>query len=386
MWLVFRDEGTSLHALLYAQEGGVVQQGLIWRRLVSLPRPQAQRLTAALLVQVLTPVVALGHIGVQHRDIKPGNIFLSPSQRPSHSLQTLGSAQRITGASVRLGDFGSALNASQTHQTLFGAHGPSELDLTAPYAAPEVLAATHHLAIAECVTEAPAEWQECLTHTWPIGQMWPVEAYDAWSVGVTVLEVVLGASPHSSSLAPPPAAMALAETAMQQAWDASMQRLAGTGWATQHVAPEGDWRRAHMHLLHTWLASCFLPPGWLRDTLRRHCSPLRGRPPSWAVHRPVQETLVRAEGVCSMLAALNATRTSEAFVAVAPSSCHPTGPLWPAARARLRKAAWRARCQAGVTVRQGHKHPTPDTGQEGGWWGGLLNPGRNDTGESAGGL
>lgn len=116
----------------------------------------------SILHQLLLAVKACHDRNITHRDIKPENMVVSGgrgSEWPSN-------------LTVRLIDFGSAIDKYSLDH-LYGSSGPSQAEQTAEYAPPEASLSQHWLYF------HPGQ-----THV-----------YDMWSVGIVVLELVLG-TPH----------------------------------------------------------------------------------------------------------------------------------------------------------------------------------------------
>ncbi|KAK9827406.1 hypothetical protein WJX81_008695 [Elliptochloris bilobata] len=186
LWLVFRDEGLSLHALMYSPAaprdasgggtgrtrrggstgggGGAATSAILhpsewWWQLRQ--GPGGEETLRSLLKQTLAALAALHAANVTHRDVKPENLLVRPGRGEG-------------GLHLRLIDFGSALDAHAV-RALYGVAGPSDAQQTREYAPPEALLGRY--------------WQEGalgLKRTWP---------YDMWSLGVSWLEIML-ATPH----------------------------------------------------------------------------------------------------------------------------------------------------------------------------------------------
>jgi serine/threonine protein kinase len=158
LWLVYRDEGTSLSAVLYkVDSGGMRTPSSFWTML------HADTSGVGILRQIweqLLQVTAAAHArGVLHRDIKPGNILLK-ANATGHLI-------------VTLADWSSAVDLHRIHAGYDKRAGPTVLEATEEYAAPEVRLSDGSV---------------------PFRLSFP-EAYDAWSIGATILEIVLGESP-----------------------------------------------------------------------------------------------------------------------------------------------------------------------------------------------
>ncbi|CAM6034463.1 unnamed protein product [Sphagnum compactum] len=175
-WLVFHNEGQSLASLLYTagtggkaedddgQLGGfkVVQPSPWWRWLKTTDAGRTEM--RSIMHQLLLAVKECHDHNITHRDIKPGNMIVRAerdhvSDWPSN-------------LTMRIIDFGSAVDRF-TLKHLYGPSGTSQAEQTAEYAPPEANLGKH--------------WMH----------FHPDQAYmyDLWSVGVVMLELVLG-TPH----------------------------------------------------------------------------------------------------------------------------------------------------------------------------------------------
>ena len=210
VWIVFRDEGESLHHLLYtddattedgpttegdddgeevtvsstvdfgarAGEGAgadetadapplsVVMPSRFWHKIKADSVDGASEAIREILRQVLSSLAELHSIGVTHRDVKPENLIVS--------LRGVGSEGRVGTPLIRLADFGSAdttpigLPPELWPSPL---RRPSRAELTTDYESPEVIFAAQP----DAETDRSA-------------------AYDIWSVGVMLVELVIGTS------------------------------------------------------------------------------------------------------------------------------------------------------------------------------------------------
>ncbi|KAL2652139.1 hypothetical protein R1flu_020267 [Riccia fluitans] len=182
LWLVFRNEGKSLSSLLYSSERAEVEPDLDgsdvyftvvqpspwwhWLKTSSAGRKEMRNL----LRQLLLAVKACHSRNITHRDIKPENMIVS--WKVSQSRESTRKPDHPAKLKMRLIDFGSALDPF-TVKHMYGSSGPSRLEQTNEYAPPEALLGKHWLYF---------NWHRA-------------QAYDMWSVGVVMLELVLG-TPH----------------------------------------------------------------------------------------------------------------------------------------------------------------------------------------------
>ncbi|OAE19503.1 hypothetical protein AXG93_4794s1150 [Marchantia polymorpha subsp. ruderalis] len=155
----------------------VVQPSPWWHWLKSTPAGQKEM--RSILRQLvcfdtgkLLAVKACHSRNITHRDIKPGEIICPPLFRryPLFSAFVANVTQKPEVG--RLIDFGSALDPF-TVKHLYGPSGPSRLEQTNEYAPPEALLGNH----------------------WLYFHSQHAHVYDMWSVGVVMLELVLG-TPH----------------------------------------------------------------------------------------------------------------------------------------------------------------------------------------------
>ncbi|CAM9213865.1 unnamed protein product, partial [Chrysoparadoxa australica] len=163
LWLVFRDEGESLRQMLYTevQSDDYVLSGpsALWRSMKL--DPDGPEVMKDLVRQLLEGVRDLHSRGVLHRDIKPSNILVYPHA----SSDWAAGAEPV----LKIGDFSSAVEDQALDAGLYGEYGPTQMESTMGYAPPEVL----------------FDQQQPYPFDRP-------EAYDLWSVGVTILEMLLG--------------------------------------------------------------------------------------------------------------------------------------------------------------------------------------------------
>ena len=201
LWLVFKDEGVSLHDLIYTRQGdsssesengGGSQAGgggassstsssfvtlrpsHAWLQL----RQQPGHCTLRHIVrQAMEGVAALHRRSVTHRDLKPGNVIIQAAHTDTEAEEGdgHGASSSTTGGrrslpSVRLADFGSAVDAEvlQPHVGLYPESGPSVAEETEGYQPPE----------ASLGGDAFDAYHP--------------PSYDLWSMGVLLLELLLG--------------------------------------------------------------------------------------------------------------------------------------------------------------------------------------------------
>ncbi|CAM9227026.1 unnamed protein product [Ectocarpus sp. 4 AP-2014] len=217
MWLVFRDEGTSLRHYLYTEreaEGFVLHgQSDFWRDMRL--DPEGPEVMKSILRQTLEGTRFLHETGVVHRDLKPSNLIVSlppvaaaaaatttttrhappPGPRTGSgdptgdgrrtggsfesadvggdheqgSSSSTSSSARRTRLLLRVADFSSAVDEGAMPAGLYGAEGPGQSEETLQYAPPEV--------IFDPETAYSAQRPE---------------SYDMWSIGVILLELILG--------------------------------------------------------------------------------------------------------------------------------------------------------------------------------------------------
>jgi len=157
LWLVFEDEGRSLKSFLYRTTGmGLIKPSEFWLRLRKQQNGPSMR--RELARHLVLGIETLARRGIVHRDIKPGNIFITPPRL-------------VDEAPVKIGDFGSAIDDYTLSTGMFGPAGPSREEHTKEYEPPEAAASAD-----------------------------PYTTYfDSWSLGVTCLEILLGSDQFFSS-------------------------------------------------------------------------------------------------------------------------------------------------------------------------------------------
>ncbi|XP_057863607.2 uncharacterized protein LOC131071684 isoform X2 [Cryptomeria japonica] len=186
-WLVFRNEGQSLSKLIYTAEAinqdieneksrrrenvQVLQPSSWWRWLRQTE--EGNELMRSLIQQLLWAVKACHDRNITHRDIKPENMVICMTDKGSGDCQR-GQSGRIWpyNLTMRIIDFGSAMDHF-TLEHLYGVNGPSRAEQTLEYSPPEAL----------------------LQNKWFHGSPLKAMKYDMWSIGVVMLELILG-TPH----------------------------------------------------------------------------------------------------------------------------------------------------------------------------------------------
>ena len=154
-WLVFRDEGVSLQNLLYAMtfhnDNALLEPSAIWKKLRTTQRGAESM--KGLLHQLISSISYLHKQGITHRDIKPSNILINAENE----------------AKLLIADFSSAVSSEAISKGLYGEEGPTTKEESPQYMPPEVL----------------------FSNGIPYDKSLP-ESYDSWSVGVVLLEMILG--------------------------------------------------------------------------------------------------------------------------------------------------------------------------------------------------
>ncbi|PIN06965.1 Serine/threonine protein phosphatase [Handroanthus impetiginosus] len=184
IWLVFRHEGVSLSKLLYTAEevisdsekvrgeGGkrvqILRPSRWWHWLKTTEAGQEE--FRNIIRQLLMALKACHDHNITHRDIKPENMVICFEDQDSGSCSrgSPNSDENYT-TKMRIIDFGSAVN-DFTVAHLYGSVGPSSAEQTSQYAPPEAL----------------------LNVSWYRGPSSVTAKYDMWSVGVVILELILG--------------------------------------------------------------------------------------------------------------------------------------------------------------------------------------------------
>jgi serine/threonine protein kinase len=216
---------------------------VFWLRLRLEASGGGGRVMKTIMHQLVSAAAACQAAGVTHRDIKASNVFLSSVVDQEHRSRDSEASQKTINSSliVRLGDFGSAVDA-HTARCLYGCAGPSQSEETTDYAPPEVrLTANADIPFAR---DAPG-------------------SYDAWSLGVTWLEMLLGV-PAADLFQPPPKQAAIIRQRMvNQPPYKVQQALTVAGMMALCIAPNGTLATIeevhstnhHQHQHHTAVGS-----------------------------------------------------------------------------------------------------------------------------------
>uniref|UniRef100_A0A0E0RA86 protein-serine/threonine phosphatase n=1 Tax=Oryza rufipogon TaxID=4529 RepID=A0A0E0RA86_ORYRU len=185
LWLVYRNEGRSLSKLIYTAEETKLVTGnnnervrhiqvlqpskwWYWLRTTKAGQKQMQNL----LWQLLMGLKACHDRNITHRDIKPENMIICfEDLETGKCLREIPSEAKHNKLNMRLIDFGSAFD-DFTLKHLYDS-GPTRSEQTFEYTPPEAL----------------------LNSSWFQGSKSARLKYDMWSVGVVMLELIVG-SPH----------------------------------------------------------------------------------------------------------------------------------------------------------------------------------------------
>jgi serine/threonine protein kinase len=194
LWIVFKDAGPSLRSYIYTatmSDGFVMyQHSSLWTQLRTMPsfeedphvssRKNAnetktnsarsgiphvgRKIMRVILYEILSAAAILHQKGIVHRDIKPSNIMCNGDAM----LHDIFATDKMPTIECRLGDFSSGWD-HYTADHLY-TNGPSPWEQTDEYAPPE----------------------SYLGPNWiPFSKDKP-QSYDSWSIGVTILELLLG--------------------------------------------------------------------------------------------------------------------------------------------------------------------------------------------------
>uniref|UniRef100_A0A0G4FN13 Protein kinase domain-containing protein n=1 Tax=Chromera velia CCMP2878 TaxID=1169474 RepID=A0A0G4FN13_9ALVE len=211
LWLVFADEGNSLYNQIFVAEeakGGALSRSSFWWSLKS--SPFGQQVFRQIARQTLEGLALLHSRNVTHRDVKLANLLIST---PKGRL------------SIRLADFGSAVQRTREGPvnlhvaSLYGQVGPSEDEETEGYRSPEALFPEFYLGQGGQHSYSSAssssgedgtvdgggfeeEGESFKGRENVMGSLeeeeegghsgWRQPSYDLWSLGVVLLEIVLG--------------------------------------------------------------------------------------------------------------------------------------------------------------------------------------------------
>lgn len=184
IWLVFQNEGTSLSKLIYTTEsmdtdGDVENSDRV--RYIQVLRPSTwwhwlktteagKETMRSLIWQLLMALKSCHDRNITHRDIKLENMVICiEDERTGRCLKGMPSGDKLQHIKMRVIDFGSGIDEF-TMNKLYGSNGPSRSEQTYDYTPPEAL----------------------LNTRWFQGPKSVVQKYDMWSVGVVMLELILG--------------------------------------------------------------------------------------------------------------------------------------------------------------------------------------------------
>lgn len=192
IWLVFHHEGISLSKLIYTVEEAdnsastenaevksvqILRPSNWWYWLKTTKRGQEEM--RSIMWQLLMALKSCHARNITHRDIKPENMVICfEDKETGRCLRDSPSGEKNFTAKMRIIDFGSAIDGF-TMKHLYGSTGPSRSEQTCDYSPPEAL----------------------LNASWYRGSTSNTKKYDMWSVGVVILELILG-SPSVFQLSP----------------------------------------------------------------------------------------------------------------------------------------------------------------------------------------
>ncbi|KAM1278863.1 hypothetical protein ACFX13_031816 [Malus domestica] len=245
IWLVFRYEGVSLSKIMYTVEEDtnaderaekvnhvqMLRPSKWWHWLKTTEAGEEQM--RSLIWQLLMALKSCHDRNITHRDIKPENMVLCfEEQNTGRCLKGIPNGHNFT-TKMRIIDFGSALDEF-TLKHLYGSTGPSRVEQTNEYTPPEALLYSN--------------WYRKSTNT--------TLKYDMWSVGVVMLELILG-SPNVFQISD--YTRILLDQHLQ-GWNEGLKELA--------------------YKLRSFMELCILIPG---SSLRHHQTEgqARGSPASW---------------------------------------------------------------------------------------------------------
>ncbi|KAL3908560.1 MAG: hypothetical protein SGILL_008436, partial [Bacillariaceae sp.] len=186
LWIVFEDAGPSLRSYLYtatASDGFIMyQHSFLWTQFRTFSFEDKQernseskgekttlphigrKVTRVVLYEILSAAAILHQKGIVHRDIKPSNVMCKAEKL----MGDLFMLDKLPVIECRLGDFSSGWDA-YTSENLY-TNGPSPGEQTDEYAPPESFIGPNWIPFAN---EKP-------------------QSYDSWSIGVLILELLLG--------------------------------------------------------------------------------------------------------------------------------------------------------------------------------------------------
>lgn len=184
IWLVFHHEGVSLSKLIYTVEEfenvsdrekveevkriEVLQPSKWWHWLKTTKAGKEEMRN--LIWQLLIALKSCHDRNITHRDIKPENMVVClEDQHTGRCLKGGPSGDKNYTVKMRIIDFGSAMDEF-TLKHLYGSTGPSRAEQTSEYSPPEAF----------------------LNASWYHGPTSTNLKYDMWSVGVVMLELILG--------------------------------------------------------------------------------------------------------------------------------------------------------------------------------------------------
>ncbi|KAL1329683.1 hypothetical protein AAHE18_12G058900 [Arachis hypogaea] len=184
IWLVFSFEGVSLSKLLYTVEDPydtaekekteqvkhvqILRPSKWWHWLKTTEEGQEEMRN--LIWQLFLALKSCHDRNITHRDIKPENMVICfEDQETGRCLKDIPTKLNSFSTKMRVIDFGSGIDEF-TLKHLYGSAGPSRAEQTYEYTPPEAL----------------------LNATWYQGPTSSTLKYDMWSVGVVMLELVLG--------------------------------------------------------------------------------------------------------------------------------------------------------------------------------------------------
>ncbi|XP_065861085.1 uncharacterized protein [Euphorbia lathyris] len=179
IWLVFHHEGLSLSKLMYSVDSAqekidevkhvqVLHPSKWWHWLKTTEAGNEEMRN--LIWQLLIALKSCHDRNITHRDIKPENMVICfEDQDSGRCLNGVPGGHKNYTTKMRIIDFGSGMDEF-TLKHLYGSSGPSRAEQTYEYAPPEAL----------------------LNASWYQGPPGSNMKYDMWSVGVVILELVLG--------------------------------------------------------------------------------------------------------------------------------------------------------------------------------------------------